>query len=223
MRQLALVVVGAFVLVTATYGVIFHTPLKTKLGLTGGSCPFAAGQSLAQREAQRRAAAAKLRGGIPALSQPALGFDLQSGTRGKVDAWLERVGGRCAEALTTGELECKVSEASQLPGSQVRGPATVFFTFNDQHQLRSVQLMATVTKAQEAANALHAVRARLEQDLGVPARNTGEASSDYLGGGALRQALAEFRFSNYYASTRVTNMGGLGYYSVSQTYQSLKD
>jgi hypothetical protein len=110
-----------------------------------------------------------------------------------------------------GTLEC---DRVAQPGSLALTSA--WFRFNDRGTLDSVR---TVRRTGDVHAVATAFADALARQAGTPMMRTGE--TDDLAAGALRQAAAEYRFTNYRAVLRATNMGNG--YALTEEYATLVD
>ena len=95
----------------------------------------------------------------------------------------------------------------------------LWLTFGERGQLLSVVAISRDSSADSICDAYRATERSLDQRAGAATATQGDAAPQALSSGALRQASAEFRFSNYYALTRVTNMGNG--FVLTEEYRSL--
>ena len=175
-----------------------------------GGCPFGFDKAMspAQRERARANFAASHRGEQRAASRPALGFTLDQSTREQILASMTAHGVHCAPGLGMSDLTCSQVPSAALPGSAPAAPArTVWFTFGQKAQLLSVIAVSKDAHPQTISDAFVNTRRSLDERAGAVATLQGDADSAALAKGLLREASAEFRFSNYYALERAANMG----------------
>ncbi|WP_428332131.1 hypothetical protein [Novosphingobium sp.] len=222
-----LLIIGSTVVGVCALAAVAHTPPVRHLFMRSGTCPLGftgSPVSAADHDKSLQRAAQALRGDGPAGVKPALGFVLEQTSRQDVLTWAQQHQATCDGKPETHRLECKVTDIGSLPDSALEhAPGTLFLVFNSGDKLKRVQVMAHVAAVVDATRAMNAVLSKLTLHVGKPSHETGQPSTAYLEGGALRQAVTEYRYADFYAQVSVTNMGHLGYYSVSQMYQSLLD
>ena len=129
-------------------------------------------------------------------------------------------GVRCAQGMGISDLTC-----TQVPSAALAGPApaapprTVWFTFGLKDQLLAVIAVSKDARPEPISDAFVSMRRSLDEQAGAVATLQGEADSQSLAKGLLREASAEFRFSNYYALERAANMGNG--FVLTEEYRSL--
>jgi hypothetical protein len=189
------------------------------------ACPFGydRGASHEEREAARARFAASHKGATPSSSRPALGFVLDRTTRGDILAWASAHGVSCTAGRGMGDLNCPevrddlVPEAFRAVGSQ-----ELWFVFGLGERLISVTTAAHSPRPEAISAAFTSVVTTLDRRAGAPSRVEGDASAEHLSSGPLYQASAEYRFGDYYAVARATNVGPGGY-ALTAEYRSLPD
>jgi hypothetical protein len=182
--------------------------LRAFTNLAHGGCPFGYDKpaSPAERERARLNFAVTHHGIERAASRPALGFQLDQTTRGDVLAAMAKHGVACTAAKGLSDMTCDGVPSDAL-GSAPGSKRTLWLTFGERSQLLSVIAISRDSAADAISSAYEATARELDQQAGPATTTHGDASPAVLSSGALRQASAEFRFSNYYALTRVTNLG----------------
>ncbi|WP_434391223.1 hypothetical protein [Melittangium boletus] len=208
-------VLGVAVFGTALMG-FAHTPpgrpLLNWMGLSmkGAGCPlgYDAQASVQSKEAARRGFAAAHRGAEPARVRPALGFLLEGTTRAQVLAWADEHGVRCTTPRTGADLDCEQVPATllPLPGRQV-AVGNLWLHFGAGDTLVSVIALSRSSEAAALLASYVAVNEALTQQAGPPTRRDAQQDADWLSGGLLRQTSTEYRFQDFYALARATNMG----------------
>jgi hypothetical protein len=189
-----------------------------------GGCPFGYDKPMspAQRERASSNFAATHRGERRAVSRPALGFVLDHTTRTEVIAHFASYGVTCAADKGFSDLTCNAVPSAALGGSTPYAPPrNVWFTFGTKQQLLSVTAFSRAPGPRPISDAFVATRVALGQQAGTISATQGDADAANLAGGLLRQASAEFRFSDYYARERATNMGKG--FMLTEEYRSLAD
>jgi hypothetical protein len=209
---------GATAAVATLVVAVLHTPLVMQLmsgGRDGASCPFGAERDPGtpeQRDAKRHAALQRLKGDVAAPARPAGEFALGVTTRADLVAWAGRRGTSCRPGRDRHGLQCDVD-----PGSA----RSVIYADFDRADVMVGMMAMTYSRDAEAASAdLVAARDALQGVVGAPTRKSGDETAAYLAARPLRQARAEYRRANYFASLSATNLGPSGYL-VSRIYQAL--
>ena len=187
-----------------------------------GGCPFGYDRALspAQRERAQLEFAINHRGERRARSRPALGFLLDRTTRSEVVATLAAHGVACVAGKGMSDLTCTDVPSQALPNAT--GPArNLWFTFGVREQLLSVVALSRASEADLISETFVATRSTLDDRAGAVTKTEGDSDPRALAQGALRQASAEFRFRDYYALTRATNLGQS--FVLTEEYRSLPD
>jgi hypothetical protein len=189
-----------------------------------GGCPFGYDKPMspAQRERASTNFAATHRGERRAVSRPALGFALDHTTRAQVIAHFASYGVTCAADKGFSDLTCNGVPSAALGGSTPYAPQrNVWFTFGTKQQLLSVTAFSRAPEPRPISDAFVATRVALDHQAGAVGATQGDADARALAGGLLHQATAEFRFSDYYARERASNMGKS--FMLTEEYRSLAD
>jgi hypothetical protein len=208
--------------VAATLAIgLLHLPLV--FGTKGG-CPFGYDRASTpeDREAGRRRFSADHAGQTQARGRPALGFVLDETTREDVLAWAKRTGAHCSVPKTGPDLECSTVPHTAVP-ERVRGSdlESIWLTFGLGGRLLSVTAVRRAADPAEISESFALVTDEIEREAGAPTSRDRDASADRLSRGALQQASAEYRFKNYYALARETNLGSS--FVLTEEYRSLTD
>ncbi len=190
--------------------VAIHVPYFVR-GSQGG-CPFGYTKVAASGPVHHDP---QLRGSAVARQRPALAFALGATSRADVAAYAAaHGGGACRDQH--GELECANLAITGGPTL-----TTAWFAF-DQHGV--LDSMRTVRRDRAVAP-ISTTFANLERELtasaGEPAMTSGSFDPIDLARGPLRQAAVEYRFTNYRAVVRATNMGDG--YALTEEYANLVD
>jgi hypothetical protein len=222
-------ILGLGVAFTAVMGFAHTKPGRPLLMLIKGSrvargaCPL--GYDVAatpeQKAAARRRFAATHAGAERAMSRPALGFDLDRTTRADVQAWAASHSIACRAPRSGPDLDCADVPASALP-EPYRGAtiASVWMTFGARDTLTSVTVVRRDRSAEAISAAFRGLASLLAREAGR-GMQSGDSSATTLGSGLLRQASAEYRFRDYYALARATNMGDG--FALTEEYRSLPE
>jgi hypothetical protein len=219
---------GFLTIATVLIGLAHTKPARPLMAMMGrslgmratGGCPLGYDKKATpeERTAGLRQFAASHRGAEVANARPALGFDLDHATIAEVQSWARDHGVTCSEKNRSGhDLEC-----TDVPsGSQVAARSTIWLDFDSSGHLDSVMSMRRDPNAAAVESAFESARKNLETNAGPPTL-VGEGSPEKLSSAALYQASAEYRFKNYYAVVRATNVGG-GTYLLTEEYRALVD
>lgn len=217
---------GLLVLFVGVMG-FAHTPAGRPLlavmgrALHGGACPL--GYDRKASPAQHEQAAARFwaahRGQVPAAGRPALGLALGTSRRADVTAAFAARGISCAPGPSA-DLVCPRVPSAALPGELRGSPAReLWLTFGAHDQLLTVVAVSRDATPAAISDAFAEVTTWVTRDAGPATNVSGEAGPSFLSSGALHQATAEFRFANYYALARATNMGDG--YLLTEEYRAL--
>ena len=200
-------------------------PLLAMMGRHGGAkvgCPL--GYDVAatpqQKEAARERFASAHRGEGLATARPALGFSLDVTTRADVMAWASANGVACQKPRAGADLDCAGVPDAALP-EEFRGVGvqSLWLDFGAKDTLISVTAIRRDASAALISATFGAVTLDLAKEAGPAASAEGDGSAARLSSGLLQQASAEYRFRNYYALTRATNMGDA--FVLTEEYRSL--
>jgi hypothetical protein len=189
-----------------------------------GGCPFGYDRPMspAQRERARAIFSAKYRGERPAARRPALGFTLDHTTRPEIMAYFSAHGVNCTQGKGLSDLTCNGVPSSALPGTPVQAPArNLWLTFGTKQQLLSVIAVSRATAPEAISEAFVALSSEVDHEAGAATASHGNAAPQALAQGALHQASAEFRFRDYYALERATNLSKD--FVLTEEYRSLVD
>jgi len=209
MRKLARWGLGSFATATVLMTVAHLPPVSGWLGWNhhggSGTCPFGYGKAQTPRAASR-----VHQDGPAAHARPALGFELDKTTRADVIAWAATRGVWCSGSRGGSELACTSAPLAGLAAK------SMWFDFDDD----IVSGIRTVRRAAEptaVASTFEAVTGTITAEAGAPAHTSGNAGE--LSAGAFQQAVAEYRFRDYAATLRATNMGDG--YVLTESYAAL--
>ena len=114
-----------------------------------------------------------------------------------------------------------------MPSSALGGaaagspPRNLWFTFGTNQQLLTVKALSRATDPETVSAAFLTTQSTLDREAGAPADTHGNAEPQALAQGALHQASAEFRFRDYYALARATNVSPG--FVLTEEYRSLPD
>jgi hypothetical protein len=189
-----------------------------------GGCPFGYDKPMSpeQRERARANFAAKHRGERPATSRPALGFTLDHTTRSEIALHFAVRGISCAPGKGLSDLTCNGVPSSALLGTATPAPSrNLWLTFGTRQQLLSVVAVSRAPQPEAISAAFVALRTEVDHDAGAATATHGNADPRALAQGALHQASAEFRFTDYYALQRATNLSKD--FVLTEEYRSLAD
>ena len=228
--RIAVVAGAAALALTAVIG-FAHTgpgrPVLMMLGKVGfpvpaGSCPlgYDRKQSPELKQAERVAFARLHHGDAAALGRPALGFTLDVTTPEQVLAWANEHHVDCTQPTRGHDLECTAVPASAL-GDANDGVAAkaLWMDFASNGRLSTVIAMRRSPTAPPISHAFSEVSLRLNREVGPSTAVQGDPA--LLSSGNLYQAVSEYKFADYYAVMRATNMGDG--FLLSQEFRSLPD
>lgn len=187
-----------------------HLPAFAPLlrGLSGG-CPVGMDRRVTPEALD--AARAKVldadRGDRVAGARPALGFELGVTDRGDVWAWARARGATCAEARA-GALRCTDVGRLPLDATHTVDAAVddVLLQFDASDRLVAADAAIRGLDPAAAARLVDAATDALSADLGPPDERQGSQAT--LARGALGQLSSRFRFTDYRADLRATQVGG---------------
>ena len=235
-RQLARVLggLGGFVVVATALIGLAHTkvgrPLRPLLVLiervvpaSTARCPlgYDVKATPEAREVGRRQFARAHAGPRAAGARPALGFSLDVTSRSDVQVWAAAHSIRCTPPRAGADLECTNVPASALPAEFGGvGLQSLWLNFGVGDRLVAVRAIGNAPDVAPVSDAFVALTATMRRRVGQPAKEQGEATAASLAAGALKQASAEYRFKDYYAIARATNLGPKGF-ALTEEYRSL--
>lgn len=223
--------VGLGVVLTGLIG-FAHTrsgrPLLRLLGRvyqpSAAACPLGYDKvaSPEQKEAGRKHFAALHPGAGAVASKPALGFVLDQTRQEDVLAWAKAHQVACKVTKTTIDLECTDVPAELLPdGLRAVGAQAVWLSFGSGDKLISVTTVRRSKEPEAISTAFQQFNQTLAKTTGGTPVENGTGTVDELKRGLLSQSSAEFKFHNYYALARATNMGDG--FVLTEEYRSLPD
>jgi hypothetical protein len=188
----------------------------------GGKCPlgYDTAATPAAREMARRRFAATHAGSAVAHERPALGFALDETTRGDVLAWASEHHVKCVARKSGPDLDCADVPAAALPDHEDGVPLhSLWLTFGVGDRL----IAAVGIRRDPSDSAIGDAFAKVTRDVALLAGPATTTSGDptSLAAGQLYQAMAEYRFQNYFAVARATNMGDKDGYVLTEEYRSL--
>jgi hypothetical protein len=194
---------------------------------SGGKCPLGYDTKVTpeDKEAQRRQFAAVHAGRAVAQGRPAFGFELDKTTRGDVLGWAATHDVQCKTPKSGADLDCSDVPVDALPShTQVGGGFhSLWFTFGAGDKLISAVGVRRDTSVESISSTFRSVTSALTNTAGPPVQTQGDPSPATLSSGALYQASVEYRFRNYFALARATNMGPVQGYVLTEEYRSLPD
>jgi len=219
LKRVSIYVVSVLTALTL-FGGFLHTkagrPLLARMGV---ACPIKASPQAI--EAARNNSARAQRGSETAASRPALGFALDHMSLSDVKAWADSKHVSC-EDVRAGLLRCTDVPIAALGGS---GPPINrldlgFSLLNA--RLVNISAWRNGLTSVAAATQMDAVVAGLKERVGLPSREEGSRSAEYLAAGPLRTAVVQYRFKDYIADVSATNIPGRGL-SMREHYMSARD
>jgi hypothetical protein len=192
----------------------------------GGKCPLGYDVKATpdQKEAARRQFASSHAGTDRAQARPALGFVLDKTTRADITNWATAHDIRCTVPKSGSDLDCSDVPAEALPDGETGiGLHILWFTFGLGDTLTSAIGVRRDASVETVSSTFRRVTDEVSREAGPPATTVGDPSPGMLSSGALYQASAEYRFRNYFALTRATNMGPRQGFVITEEYRSLPD
>jgi hypothetical protein len=122
--------------------------------------------------------------------------------------WAKGMGVKCAKRRVGADLECSDVEDQLVPiGYRGVSIGSLWLNFGRDGTL----ILVTTVRRHPSPELVNKTFAALRDDLAERARPpflvTGDASPAVIGSGLLHQASVEYRFRDYYALARETNMG----------------
>lgn len=205
----------ASVLVTGLIGVLhmpFAAPLLRAIS-PNWACPIRRGtpeqidRGHAMGAANVRAAAS-----TAAPARPALGFALDTTTRGDIRAWAAKNDISCASIGGNENLQkCKNVPAVAVGQPAAFGPLEeITFELRATGELVNVQTMRRGLTLDAAAMIASDLEARAAKDLGAPSQLGGEPTAAHLTRGVLSTYVAVHQFTDYRATISATNLASTG-------------
>jgi hypothetical protein len=191
-------------------------------GAKSGACPLGYDKQATpeRKDAARRKFASIHAGGDTASARPALGFVLDRTTRGDVESWAAKSGITCIDGVAYADLDCSNVPVAALPAPVgALGMHGIWFNFDASDRLVAVHAFRYTTDVEAASAAFHAVEDEVTSEVGPASETEGHGTPYELELGTLAQASAEYRFKNYYAVARATNMGKS--FALTEDYRSL--
>jgi len=206
--------VGGALTATAFVALVgfLHTPAGRPVlaFMAGSACPLGMSRgTLApeKRESLRRQSlAARPHLQTMSPSRTALGVELGATDRTAITTWAKEHGVSCKTESQGAGLACD-GVSQDLVASEGTERGSVYFRFDPSGRVVGVLRMVRVPGAARAAALAADEQRKLRTSLGEPLRATGSPDATYLAAGKLRQARVEHRFTDYAASSAVTNMG----------------
>lgn len=200
-------------------------PLLSLLGSgsRAGACPlgYDNAQTPEERELNRRAFASTHAGVQAAKARPALGFELDRTTRDDVQSWAKANHVTCTPRKAGVDMDCENVPAALLPAHFDRVQVdSLWLNFGAEDRLISVVAIRHDKEASVVSEGFEQINEELTAESGLPT-TIGHSSPAQLRSGLLQQATSEYRFHNYYALSRATNMGES--FVLTEEYRSLPD
>ncbi|MEI2746759.1 MAG: hypothetical protein V9G22_15735 [Ottowia sp.] len=229
-KRAVLATAGLALAFTAVMGFAHTKPGRPLLvwmkikGAAPGGCPlgYNVAQTPAQREAARRRFASSHAGEFRALLRPALGFSLDETTRDDVQTWANEHGVSCKKPRSGPDLDCSDVPSRALPEPYRGVPiGSLWMTFGDKGTLTSVIAVRRDASAEAISATFVALTAEVDKEAGAKRSSEGNPSAAALSSAPLKQASAEYRFRDYYALARATNMGQG--FALTEEYRSLPE
>lgn len=205
----------AAVLVTGLIGVLhmpFAAPLLRMIS-PKWACPIRRGTP-EQIDRAHAMGAANIRAAASAAApaRPALGFALDTTTRGDIRAWAAKNDIAC-DAIGGNE---NLQKCTKVPAAAVGQPASfgpleeITFELRATGELVNVQTMRRGLTPEAASTMAAEMEARAARTLGAPSQLGGEATAAHLSRGALSTYVAVHQFTDYRATITATNLASTG-------------
>lgn len=215
MKRVALGLAALLVGLTAIIGVA-HTKVGRPLlaympwgKAVRGVCPlgYDAPITAESRAAAQKHFASIHRGEVAAASRPALGFALAEATAADIHTWAAAADVTCQKPRVGHDLECNDVSARSLPTpDEGAALSSLWLDFGVNGKLVTVIGLRRDKNVDAIATAFEQVKARVTEAAGSPLERPEQPVRTELLAGLLRQATAEFRFSNYYATASAMQM-----------------
>ena len=190
---------------------------------SGGTCPFGYGSAASPAEAHAAEVRrhATQRGATAAAARPALDFTLDVTTPDDIRRWASALGVTCISPRGPSSIACEDIPHGRYSAQSPVDVSAVWFAFNSAGTLASIRVMRRDASPEKVMLGFNATTSTLDTTAGAPIARTGPATPNAIAAGTLAQAAAEYRFTNYYAVVRATNMGHD--FTLTEEYASLID
>jgi hypothetical protein len=199
-------------LAIALFAITAHQALIRHAG--SGACPFGYGARPAPHHL------ADLRGPTAARTRPALGFALDHTTAAELTRWATDHALHCAARRGGTTITCdRVPAAALAAGADLELTRLVLRIAAD-GTLDSIEVVRRQPDPRSVAAAFTAIDRELAAS-GPAWTRQGAAAPEALAAALLRQAAVEYRFTDYRAVVRATNLGDG--FVLSEEYASLVD
>lgn len=148
-----------------------------------------------------------------APARPALGFALDTTTRGDIRAWAAKNGVTCAAIGGNDNLQ----KCTDVPAAAVGEPASfgpleeITFELRATGELVNVQTMRRGLTADAAAAMSASIASTMKSTLGDPSQTGGEPTAAHLSHGVLATYVAVHQFTDYRATVSATNLASTGF------------
>ena len=148
--------------------------------------------------------------GAPA--RPALGFALDTTTRGDIRAWTAKNGVSCASIGGNDNLQ----KCTNVPAAAVGQPSSwgpleeITFELRSTGELVNVQTMRRGLTAEAAATISGDLEGKMTASLGEPTQRGGEPTPTHLSRGVLSTFVSVHQFTDYRATVSATNLAATG-------------
>jgi len=209
-------VAAGAMLLTGLVGVL-HMPFAANILRAispGWACPIRAG-SPEQIDRATAMGAANIRAHASAAApvRPALGFALDTTTRGDIRAWAAKNGVTCTAIGGNDNLQ----KCTDVPAAAVGEPASfgpleeITFEVRATGELANVQTTRRGLTADAAAATSGSIASNMRAMLGEPSQTGGEPTTAHLSHGVLATYVAVHQFTDYRATVSATNLASTGF------------
>ncbi len=223
-KRVTLTTTFALASCTALIGVA-HTkaarPLLMAVQRSVGGCPLGFDRTATpiERDAVQLNFSRTHHGEAEAAQRPAFGFTLDGTSREDVLSWAKHNHVACNVPKRGPDLEC-LDVALPADGSG-DAKATIWLTFGSSGKLNAVSVRSRAMTPAVISKRFEDVKRTVTESAGSPYETRGNGTEAELTRGLLAQSSAEFRFRNYYALTRATNVSQG--FLLTEEYRSLVD
>lgn len=203
----------AFVAITVAHLPPFSGWLGWNKHTGKGPCPFGYGGATEERVTIKHS---PVESAPIAKARPALGFTFGHTTREELLVWGFNHGSWCTVRHGGGELECQNARLD----APIDGLAsTVWFELDEHDRLAGLRTVRKAATATQISDKFASTTSLVTSAAGPPAVIEGSSTPSSLSEGTLRQASADYRFRDYHAQIRATNMGNG--YVLTESYTAL--
>ncbi len=156
-------------------------------------------------ETYRQEQLSRAHGDTPAVSHPAMGFELGTTTKDDVMKWVAEEKLVCSEKRQGTVIECPVVRVENAPS--VIDAKELYLQFDLEQRLIAVDLWREPTSSVHAVAHVRAIDKDLQSTVGPHTQSKGQMNGDFLAQAPLRRSAYEYRYQNYIAKISATNFG----------------